>query len=103
MRELADHPEFILLALALGLGAVLAHGAGRLLGQPMTLAVFSAAQLGVPVAAATLGTEQHLLASGEPAALMLGALVTMATTSIAGGLAARASRNASAAPPSSPE
>lgn len=102
VRELADHPEFILLALALGLGAVLAHGAGRLLGQPMTLAVFSAAQLGVPVAAATLGTEQHLLAPGEPAALMLGALVTMATTSIAGGLAARASRNASAAPPSSP-
>ena len=71
------------------MGALLAHGIGRLFGQPLTLAVLSAAQLGVPVAAATLGTEQHLLAPGEPSALMLGALVTVATTSIAGVLAAR--------------
>lgn len=92
VRELGDHPEFIALGVALGLGAVLAHGAGRLFGQPVTLAVFSAAQLGVPVAAATLGTEQHLLAPGEPAALMLGALLTIATTSIAGALAARVNR-----------
>ncbi|OBF42596.1 sodium:proton antiporter [Mycolicibacterium peregrinum] len=89
VRELADHPEFIVLGVTLGIGAVLAHSAGRLLGQPVTLAVFSAAQLGVPVAAATLGTEQHLMAPGEPAALMLGALVTIATTSVAGALAAR--------------
>jgi len=41
------------------------------------------------VAAATLGTQQHLLAPGEPSALMLGALVTIASTSIAGVLAAR--------------
>lgn len=92
VRELGDHPEFIALGVALGLGAVLAHGAGLLFGQPVTLAVFSAAQLGVPVAAATLGTEQHLLAPGEPAALMLGALLTIATTSIAGALAARVNR-----------
>ncbi|OCB52215.1 sodium:proton antiporter [Mycobacterium vulneris] len=92
VRELGDHPEFIALGVALGLGAVLAHSAGLLFGQPVTLAVFSAAQLGVPVAAATLGTEQHLLAPGEPAALMLGALLTIATTSIAGALAARVNR-----------
>ncbi|MFV8048843.1 cation:proton antiporter [Mycobacterium sp. 48b] len=89
VRELADHPEFIVLGVALGLGAMIAHSAGGLFGQPVTLAVFSAAQLGVPVAAATLGTEQHLLAPGEPAALMLGALLTIATTSITGVLAAR--------------
>ncbi len=89
VRELGSHPKFILLGLGLGLGAVLAHGTGRLLGQPLTLAVLSAAQLGVPVAAATIGTEEHLLAAGEPAALMLGALLTIATTSIAGALAAR--------------
>ncbi|OBB22474.1 sodium:proton antiporter [Mycolicibacterium peregrinum] len=94
VRELADKPEFIVLGVTLGLGAVLAHSAGRLLGQPVTLAVFSAAQLGVPVAAATLGTEQHLLAPGEPAALMLGALVTIATTSVAGVLAARVNQSA---------
>jgi len=89
VRELGEHPWLILLGAGLGVGAVLAHCVGRLFGQPLTLAVLSAAQLGVPVAAATLGTEQHLLAQGEPSALMLGALVTIATTSVAGVFAAR--------------
>jgi Kef-type K+ transport system membrane component KefB len=89
VRELSENPKLILLGLGLGLGALLAHGVGRLFGQPLTLALLSAAQLGVPVAAATLGTEQHLLQPGEPSALMLGALVTVATTSFAGALAAR--------------
>ena len=89
VRELGEHPWLILLGVGLGLGAVLAHCVGRLFGQPLTLAVLAAAQLGVPVAAATLGTEQHLLGPGEPSALMLGALVTVATTSLAGVLAAR--------------
>jgi Kef-type K+ transport system membrane component KefB len=89
VRELGEHPWLILIGMGLGVGAIVAHSAGRLLGQPLTLAVLSAAQLGVPVAAATLGTEQHLLAPGEPSALMLGALVTIASTSIAGALAAR--------------
>jgi Kef-type K+ transport system membrane component KefB len=88
VRELGSHPKFILLGVGLGLGAVLAHCAGRLLGQPLTLAVLTAAQLGVPVAAATIGTEQHLLAAGEASALMFGALLTIASTSIAGALAA---------------
>jgi Kef-type K+ transport system membrane component KefB len=95
VRELADHPEFIGLGVALGLGAVLAHCTGRLLGQPLTLAALAAAQLGVPVAAATLGIEQHLLADGEPSALILGALVTIGVSSVAG---ARARRNQIAAP-----
>jgi Kef-type K+ transport system membrane component KefB len=89
VRELGEHPWLILLGVCLGAGAVLAHCAGRLFGQPVTLSVLSAAQLGVPVAAATLGAEQHLLRPGEPSALMLGALVTIASTSIAGALAAR--------------
>jgi Kef-type K+ transport system membrane component KefB len=89
VRDLGSHPKFILLGAGLGLGAVLAHGAGGLLGQPLTLAVLSAAQLGVPVAAATIGTQEHVLAAGESAALMLGALLTIAATSIAGALAAR--------------
>jgi Kef-type K+ transport system membrane component KefB len=89
VRELGSHPKFILLGVGLGLGAVLVHCAGRLLGQPLTLAALSAAQLGVPVAAATIGTEEHLLGAGEPSALMFGALLTIACTSIAGALAAR--------------
>ena len=89
VRDLGEHPIADRLGVGLGVGAMLAHGVGRLFGQPLTLAVVSTAQLGVPVAAATLGTEQHLLAPGEPSALMLGALITVATTSIAGALAAR--------------
>jgi Kef-type K+ transport system membrane component KefB len=89
VRELGSHPKLILLGVGLGLGGVLAHCAGRLLGQPVTLGVLSAAQLGVPVAAATIGTEEHLLVAGEASALMFGALLTIAATSIAGALAAR--------------
>jgi Kef-type K+ transport system membrane component KefB len=89
VRELGSHPKLILLGVGLGLGAVLAHCAGRLLGQPLTLAVLSAAQLGVPVAAATIGTQEHLLVAGEASALMFGALLTIACTSIAGAFAAR--------------
>jgi Kef-type K+ transport system membrane component KefB len=89
VRDLGVNPGFILLGVCLGLGAVLAHATGRLLRQPLNLAVFSAAQLGVPVAAATIGTQEHLLLPGEPAALMLGAILTIAATSIAGALAAR--------------
>jgi Kef-type K+ transport system membrane component KefB len=89
VRELGSHPKLIFLGVGLGLGGVLAHCAGRLLGQPVTLGVLSAAQLGVPVAAATIGTEEHLLVAGEASALMFGALLTIAATSIAGALAAR--------------
>ena len=89
VRDLGEHPWLILLGVGLGVGAIAAHCVGKLFGQPLTLATLSAAQLGVPVAAATLGTEQHLLAPGEPSALMLGALITVATTSIAGVLLAR--------------
>jgi len=89
VRELGSRPKLILLGVALGLGAVLAHCAGRLLGQPVVLAVVSAAQLGVPVAAATIGTEEHLLVAGEASALMFGALLTIASTSVAGALATR--------------
>ncbi len=96
VRELGSHPKLILLGIGLGLGAVLAHCAGRLLGQPLTLAVLSAGQLGVPVAAATIGTQEHLLVAGEASALMFGALLTVTATSIAGALAARGQARVSA-------
>jgi Kef-type K+ transport system membrane component KefB len=89
VRELGSHPKFILLGVGLGLGGALAHCAGRLLGQPLTFAVMSCTQLGVSVAAATIGTQRHLLAAGEASALMFGALLTIAATSVAGTLAAR--------------
>ena len=88
VRELGERPQFIALGVALGLGAVLAHCVGRLMGQPLALAALAAAQLGVPVAAATVGSEEQLLLPGEASALILGALITVAVTSAAGRLAA---------------
>jgi len=87
VRELGQNPTYILLGLALGAGAIAAHSAGRLLGQPLSMTVLASAQLGVPVAAATLGTQMHLLSPGEPAALILGALLTVAATTAAGAVA----------------
>lgn len=89
IRDLGAHPKFILLGLGLGLGGVLAHGAGWLLGQPLCLTVLTATQLGVTVAAATIGTQEHLLAAGEPSALIVSALLTIACTSVAGAWVAR--------------
>lgn len=90
VRELGEHPAFIGLGVALGLGAVAAHSIVRLVGQPLVLAGLASAQLGVPVAAATLGTQAHLLKPGEPSALILGALITIGAASIAGRVAPRA-------------
>ena len=92
LRELGRHPVLIGLGLALGAGAVLTHVTMRLTGQPAALAGLAAAQLGVPVAAATIGAQSGLLRPGEPAALLLGALVTVAVAVLCGSLAARSER-----------
>ena len=99
VRELGSQPKYILLGVGLGLGGVLAHCVGRLLGQPLTFAVMTCTQLGVAVAAATIGTEEHLLVGGEASALMFGSLLTIAATSIAGALAARGQTAANADKP----
>ena len=105
LRDLGSHPSFILLGLLLGFGAMAVHAAMRVSGQPVALGVLGAAQLGVPVAAATLGTQLHELKPGEAAALMLGALLTVAASTISGGIASRGSTSAAAstsAPASTP-
>jgi len=89
LRALGAHPALILLGLLLGMGAVLSHSLARLTGQPLSVSALAAGQLGVPVAAAALGTSLSVLQPGEPAALVLGALVTIAAATIAGGLAFR--------------
>ena len=89
LRALGSRPGLILLGLLLGVGAVLSHALARLLGQPLSLSSLAAAQIGVPVAAATVGTTLNVLQPGEPAALVLGALVTIAAATIAGGAAVR--------------
>jgi Kef-type K+ transport system membrane component KefB len=92
LRALATHPALVGLGLALGAGAVLIHVAMRVTGQPVPIAAVASAQLGVPVAAATIGAESGLLRPGEPAALLLGALVTVAVAVLAGSIAARSWR-----------
>jgi Kef-type K+ transport system membrane component KefB len=85
LRDLGHHPSYIVLGVALGAGAVVAHSAMRLTRQPLAIGALASAQLGVPVAAATLGSQLHLLKPGEPAALILGALITIAVATLAGG------------------
>jgi Kef-type K+ transport system membrane component KefB len=92
LSALGRRPALIGLGVVLGLGAALTHLTPRLTGQPAALGVLACAQLGVPVAAATLGTQSHLLANGEPAALILGALVTIAAASVAATYTSRSAR-----------
>jgi hypothetical protein len=78
------------LGLLLGVGAAMAHLVARLLRQPVPLAMLAAAQLGVPVAAATIGSQLGLLEPGEASALVLGALVALAVAVTGGSLSVRA-------------
>jgi Kef-type K+ transport system membrane component KefB len=90
LGDLVDHPSMIVLGLCLGVGAALAHLSGLLLRQPAAYAMLASAQLGVPVAAATVGQQLHLLGPGEGAALVLGALLALAVTVLGGSIAAAA-------------
>jgi len=107
LRELGAHPSMILLGLALGLGAALAHLVPRAFGQPLPMDLLSAAQLGVPVAAATVGSQLGVLAPGEASAMMLGALITIGLAVLGGGLAVRAGyvvpTGSTSAPAAAPE
>ncbi|MDJ0348615.1 cation:proton antiporter [Cryobacterium sp. PH29-G1] len=87
LRDLAEHPQMIALGLALGLATLLTHATTRVLGLPLSFGLLSAAQLGIPIAAATIGTQLQVLVPGEAAALLLGALVTIAVTAAASGWA----------------
>ncbi len=87
LRELAQHPSAILLGAGLGGAALLTHVAMRVTGQPTALGGLAAAQLGVPIAAVTTGTQLGVLGSGEPAAILLGALTTIGAAIGAGAVA----------------
>ncbi|HJP78897.1 MAG TPA: cation:proton antiporter [Pseudonocardiaceae bacterium] len=88
LRALVQSPRLILLAVVLIAGAVLVHAATRLAGQPLPFAVLSAAQLGLPVAAVTIGTANHLLGSGEGAAILAAAMGSVIITGVAANRAA---------------
>ena len=91
LRALGHHRSYILLGVALGAGAVVVHLAMRLTGQPLAFGALAAAQLGVPVAAVTVGGQLHVLKPGEASGIVLGALLTVGVASIAAAAAARSS------------
>ncbi|MHC5796341.1 cation:proton antiporter [Lacisediminihabitans sp. FW035] len=97
LSELGAHPAMILLGVCLGAAAILSHLVARIVSQPLLLGVMAAGQLGVPIAAAALGSQLHLLRPGEDAALLLGALLTITATTVAASLRARRERAALAA------
>lgn len=105
VRELGDNPQLAILGLGLGAFAVLAHLVGRAFGQPLALGALAAAQLGVPVAAATIGEQQQSLIHGEAAALIVGALVTIVIATAGAALyaskspAAKGDQSGTAKPP----
>lgn len=74
--------DLVLLAVLLGTTAILAHASNVLTRQPLPLAVTASAQLGVPVAAVTIGQSTGVLTAGQGGAIMLGALITIIATLI---------------------
>ncbi|MFD6271876.1 cation:proton antiporter [Nocardia asteroides] len=91
LREFGEHPQFILLGVTLGLGAVVVHWSTRLIGQPVAYGTLAAAQIGVPVAAVTVGSQLGVLVPGEGSAIMLATLCTIAGATVAASrLAAKA-------------
>jgi Kef-type K+ transport system membrane component KefB len=79
--------RLVWLGVLLGAGAVVVHFVVR----PSWTGVLASAQLGVPVAAATLGAST--LRPGEPAAIVLGAAITIVVSVLAAGrLAAHQSK-----------
>ena len=89
LRVLGAHPRMLAVAAVLAVGTTAIHACARLFGQPLSLAVLAGAQLGVPVAAVTIGTRNGLLQPGEGGAIVLAALVSVAITAVAAGAAAR--------------
>ncbi|ARC58370.1 Na(+)/H(+)-K(+) antiporter GerN [Frondihabitans sp. 762G35] len=99
LRSVVAHPAMIALGVTLGVGAVVVHGAARAAGLPWPQAVAAAGQLGVPVAAVTLGIQAGTLRPGEGAAILLGALVTVGVSAAATGAVARRRRSETAVVP----
>lgn len=81
LRTLVDHPRAMMLGLCLGVAAVVLHAVPSLGGQPLSMAVATSGQLGVPIGAAALGQIAGVFQPGEATALLAGALVTVAAVS----------------------
>jgi Kef-type K+ transport system membrane component KefB len=72
--------HLILLSVTLFLAALACHAVATLMGQRFIFTVLAATQLGVPVAAVTIGQSVGLLTPGQAGAIMLAALATILTS-----------------------
>ncbi|HYO86213.1 MAG TPA: cation:proton antiporter [Dermatophilaceae bacterium] len=82
LHDVLDQPSALALGAVLGVAAVGVHALGVATGQPWSVAVMTCAQLGVPIAAVTVASAAGRLRAGEAAALLLGALVTVAVVTL---------------------
>jgi Kef-type K+ transport system membrane component KefB len=80
IRQTFHSGDTIVLAILLCLGALIAHVPSALFGQPKRNILLASAQLGIPAAAVTLGSENHVLTAGQSGAIMLSALITILFT-----------------------
>jgi Kef-type K+ transport system membrane component KefB len=80
IRQTFHSRDTIILAILLCLGALLAHLPSALFGQPKRNIFLASAQLGIPAAAVTLGSQNHIISPGQAGAIMLSALVTILFT-----------------------
>lgn len=98
LRAVIHSPSLLALGFVLGLAATALHSLLLISGQPWPLAAATSAQLGVPAAAAALGTSLGVLQPGEGAALLVGALVTVVVTAALSPMIGRLARTGAAAP-----
>lgn len=82
IRAAFSDRHLVLLAALLGATAIVAHTANVLTHQPLPLAITASAQLGVPVAAVTIGQSTGIFTAGQGGAIMLASLITIIATLI---------------------
>ncbi len=80
IRALFIDPQLLFISAALFAGAIITHLSAALVRLPVNFAVASAAQLGVPTAVIAIGQQSGLISSGQAAAIMLAALLTIGAT-----------------------
>jgi Kef-type K+ transport system membrane component KefB len=91
VRALVDSPTELELAGALIAGIVVVHVlAGLVIRAPVWTALVVTAQLGVPAAVVKLGLAQHVLRTGDGAAVIVAALASLLICAAGAALAGRA-------------
>ena len=90
LRALVHHPSNLEIAALLLVANVAVHlPAARVTRQPFAAGLLATAQLGVPAGVVALGLQQHSVAPGVAAAILLAALASIAICSVGVGLLGR--------------